>query len=563
MLEYVRYRLGEPTFDVRECQQRGATYAAPLRVLVRLVIYDKEAAANAKVVKDIREQEVYMGELPLMTDNGTFVINGTERVIVSQLHRSPGVFFDHDKGKTHSSGKLLFNARVIPYRGSWLDFEFDHKDCVYVRIDRRRKIPATILLRGLGYDNEEMINIFFETNKFTLEAGKCIFHIVPERLRGEIAAFDIKHNDQVLVEEGRRITAKHIREMNKAGLTEVEVPREYLTGKILGHNLIDQATGELVANVNDELTPALIDRCIESGITEIKTLFVNDLDHGPYISNAMRLDTTTNALEALVEIYRMMRPGEPPTKESAENLFQNLFFTDERYDLSAVGRMKFNRRLGREETTGPGTLTKEDIIDVLKELIDIRNGNGTVDDIDHLGNRRVRSVGEMTENQFRVGLVRVERAVKERLRLADSEDLMPQDLINAKPVSAAVKEFFGSSQLSQFMDQNNPLSEVTHKRRVSALGPGGLARERAGFEVRDVHPTHYGRVCPIETPEGPNIGLINSLSVYARTNEYGFLETPYRKVVDGIVTDEVDYLSAIEEGEFVIAQANVAVDEKR
>ena len=561
VLEYVKYRLGEPTFDVRECQQRGATYAAPLRVLVRLVIYDKEAAANAKVVKDIREQEVYMGELPLMTDNGTFVINGTERVIVSQLHRSPGVFFDHDKGKTHSSGKLLFNARVIPYRGSWLDFEFDHKDCVYVRIDRRRKIPATILLRGLGYSNEEMINIFFETNKFTVNADKCLFHIVPERMRGEIAAFDIKHNDQILVEEGRRITAKHIREMNKAGLAEVEVPREYLTGKILGHNLIDQSTGELIANVNEELTPALIERCIDSGITEINTLFVNDLDNGPYISNAMKIDTTANALEALVEIYRMMRPGEPPTKESAENLFQNLFFTDDRYDLSTVGRMKFNRRLGREETTGSGTLTKDDIIDVLKELIAIRNGNGTVDDIDHLGNRRVRSVGEMIENQFRVGLVRVERAVKERLTLADSEGLMPQEIINAKPVSAAVKEFFGSSQLSQFMDQNNPLSQVTHKRRVSALGPGGLARERAGFEVRDVHATHYGRVCPIETPEGPNIGLINSLSVYARTNGYGFLETPYRKVINGIVTDEVDYLSAIEEGEFVIAQASVAVDE--
>ena len=561
VLEYVKYRLGEPTFDVRECQQRGATYAAPLRVLVRLVIYDKETSANAKVVKDIREQEVYMGELPLMTDNGTFVINGTERVIVSQLHRSPGVFFDHDKGKTHSSGKLLFNARVIPYRGSWLDFEFDHKDCVYVRIDRRRKIPATILLRGLGFDNEEMIKIFFETNRFTLTADKCLFNIVPERMRGEISAFDIKHNNQVLVEEGRRITAKHIREMNKVGLTEVEVPRDYLVGKILGHNLVDESTGELVANVNDEITQVIIDRCLESGVSEINTLFVNDLDNGPYISNAMRIDTTTNALEALVEIYRMMRPGEPPTKESAENLFQNLFFTDDRYDLSTVGRMKFNRRLGRENSKGSGTLTKEDIIDVLKELISIRNGNGTVDDIDHLGNRRVRSVGEMIENQFRVGLVRVERAVKERLTLADSEGLMPQEIINAKPVSAAVKEFFGSSQLSQFMDQNNPLSQVTHKRRVSALGPGGLARERAGFEVRDVHATHYGRVCPIETPEGPNIGLINSLSVYARTNDYGFLETPYRKVVNGYVTDQVDYLSAIEEGEFVIAQASVAVDE--
>ena len=480
--------------------------------------------------------------------------------MVSQLHRSPGVFFDHDKGKTHSSGKLLFNARVIPYRGSWLDFEFDHKDCVYVRIDRRRKIPATILLRALGYDNEEMIKLFFETNRFTLSPEQCLFHIIPERMRGEISAFDIKIGGNILVEEGRRITAKHIREMTKAGLAEVEVPREYLVGKILGHNLVDPSTGELVARVNDELTASTLDKCVAAGVREINTLFVNDLDNGPYISNAMRLDVTSNQLEALVEIYRMMRPGEPPTKESAENLFQNLFFTDERYDLSTVGRMKFNRRLGRQEITGSGTLTHADIIDVLKELINIRNGKGNVDDIDHLGNRRVRSVGEMIENQFRVGLVRVERAVKERLTLADSEGLVPQEIINAKPVSAAVKEFFGSSQLSQFMDQNNPLSQVTHKRRVSALGPGGLARERAGFEVRDVHATHYGRVCPIETPEGPNIGLINSMSVYARTNDYGFLETPYRKVVNGKLTDQVDYLSAIEEGEFVIAQASVPVD---
>ena len=561
VLEYVKYRLGEPAFDVRECQQRGATYSAPLRVLVRLVIYDKDAPANTKVVKDIREQEVYMGELPLMTDNGTFVINGTERVIVSQLHRSPGVFFDHDKGKTHSSGKLLFNARVIPYRGSWLDFEFDHKDAVYVRIDRRRKIPATILLRALGYDNEEMIKIFFDTNKFSLNANKFMFHVIPERLRGEMAVFDIKHDGKVIIEEGRRITAKHIRQLEKAGVTEIEVPKDYLYGKILGHNVVDQSTGELLADVNDEITEGLLHKLIDAGVAEIKTLYVNDLDRGAYISNAMRLDTTNNRLEALVEIYRMMRPGEPPTVDSAENLFENLFFTDERYDLSAVGRMKFNRRLGREEIEGTGTLSKEDIIDVLKELIKIRNGNGTVDDIDHLGNRRVRSVGEMIENQFRIGLVRVERAVRERLTLADSEGYMPQEIINAKPVSAAVKEFFGSSQLSQFMDQNNPLSQVTHKRRVSALGPGGLARERAGFEVRDVHTTHYGRVCPIETPEGPNIGLINSLSVYARTNEYGFLETPYRKVVDGHVTDQVDYISAIEEGEYVIAQSSVAVDE--
>jgi DNA-directed RNA polymerase subunit beta len=562
VLEYVKYRLGEPVFDVRECQQQGATYAAPLRVIARLVIYDKEAPGSTKVVKDIREQEVYMGELPLMTDNGTFVINGTERVIVSQLHRSPGVFFDHDKGKTHSSGKLLFNARVIPYRGSWLDFEFDHKDCVFVRIDRRRKIPATILLRALGIDNEEMLDIFFDTDKYFISNENLLLDLIPERLKGALATFDIKHDGKVLVEEGRRITAKHIRQMSKAGIKQLEVPREYLYGSILSHNIIDESTGELVANVNDEITEELLDKLLAEGVTEINTLYVNDLDRGAYISEAMRLDTTSNRLEALIELYRMMRPGEPPTKESAENLFNNLFFTNERYDLSAVGRMKFNRRLGLKDSKGEGTLCKEDIINVLKELISIKNGNGTVDDIDHLGNRRVRAVGEMIENQFRVGLVRVERAVRERLTLADSEGLMPQEIINAKPVSAAVKEFFGSSQLSQFMDQNNPLSQVTHKRRVSALGPGGLARERAGFEVRDVHTTHYGRVCPIETPEGPNIGLINSLAVYARTNEYGFLETPCRRVNKGVVTDKIDYLSAISEGDFVIAQASAPVDEE-
>ncbi len=562
VLEYVKYRLGDPVFDVRECQQRGATYAAPLRVVARLIIYDKDAPGSTKVVKDIREQEVYMGELPLMTDNGTFVINGTERVIVSQLHRSPGVFFDHDKGKTHSSGKLLFNARVIPYRGSWLDFEFDHKDCIFVRIDRRRKIPATILLRALGYDNEEMIKIFFDTNRYIIGDDKILLDLVPERLRGTIATFDISHDGRVLVEEGRRVTAKHIRDMKKAGIQQLEVPKQYLYGNILANNIIDETTGELIAAVNDEITEELFDKLVAANVSDIHTLYVNDLDRGPYISEAMRIDTTTNRLEALVEIYRMMRPGEPPTKDSAENLFGNLFFTSDRYDLSSVGRMKFNRRLGIADDEGDGTLSKEDIICVLKELINIRNGHGTVDDIDHLGNRRVRAVGEMIENQFRVGLVRVERAVKERLTLADSEGLMPQEIINAKPVSAAVKEFFGSSQLSQFMDQNNPLSQVTHKRRVSALGPGGLARERAGFEVRDVHTTHYGRVCPIETPEGPNIGLINSLSVYARTNEYGFLETPYRKVINGQVTDQVDYLSAIGEGDFVIAQASVPVDDK-
>jgi len=561
VLEYVNYSLGEPTFDVKECQQRGANYAAPLRVLVRLVIYDREAPASAKVVKDIKEQEIYMGEIPLMTDTGTFVVNGTERVIVSQLHRSPGVFFDHDRGKTHSSGKLLFNARIIPYRGSWLDFEFDHKDCVYVRIDRRRKLPATVLLRALGYDNEQIIKLFFETNRFSFTGQGILLDLIPERLRGDIASFDIKADGQMIVEKGHRITARHIRQMDKAGLKQLDVPRDYLYGKILAHNVIVPSTGELVAKVNDEITEDLLSRIIAAGIEAVDTLYINDLDRGPYMANAMRIDTTETQLDALVEIYRMMRPGEPPAREAAQTLFDNLFFSPDRYDLSAVGRMKFNRRLGRSEITGPGVLTKEDIIDVLKELINIRNGIGAVDDIDHLGNRRVRSVGEMVENQFRLGLVRVERAVKERLSLADAENLMPQEIINAKPVAASIKEFFGSSQLSQFMDQNNPLSEVTHKRRVSALGPGGLARERAGFEVRDVHTTHYGRVCPIETPEGPNIGLINSLAVYARTNEYGFLETPYRKVVDCVVTDEIEYLSAIEEGKYFIAQASAKVDE--
>ncbi|MEJ2329104.1 MAG: DNA-directed RNA polymerase subunit beta [Gammaproteobacteria bacterium] len=562
VLEYVSYRLGEPPFDVRECQLRGVTYAAPLRVLVKLVIYDKDSKSTPPKVKEVREQEIYMGEMPLMTDTGTFVINGTERVIVSQLHRSPGVFFDHDKGKTHSSGKLLFSARVIPYRGSWLDFEFDPKDCVFVRIDRRRKIPATILLRALGYDTEQIVGMFFETDRFELGDKGITVDLVPTRLRGETLDFDVKIKNKLLVEAGRRITQRHIRELDKAGITKLEVPVSFLAGKTLAHNVIDKSTGELLANVNDELTESAIETLLQAGVKQIETIFTNDLDHGPFISDTLRIDPTTSQLEAQVEIYRMMRPGEPPTKDAAENLFNNLFFSLDRYDLSAVGRMKFNRRLGRDESEGEGTLSNDDIIDVLRTLIDIRNGNGTVDDIDHLGNRRVRCVGEMAENQFRIGLVRVERAVKERLSLAESEGLMPQEMINSKPVSAAMKEFFGSSQLSQFMDQNNPLSEITHKRRVSALGPGGLARERAGFEVRDVHPTHYGRVCPIETPEGPNIGLINSLAVYARTNKYGFLETPYRVVQDGKATDEIHYLSAIEEGRYVIAQANAALDEK-
>src|SRR5215813_11181008 len=558
-LEYVSYRLGEPVFDVKECQLRGLTYAAPLRVKVRLIVLDKEAPGAKKPVKDVREQEVYLGEMPLMTDNGTFVINGTERVIVSQLHRSPGVFFDHDRGKTHSSGKLLFSARIIPYRGSWLDFEFDPKDCVFARIDRRRKLPVTIILRALGMNEAEILATFFDTNTFYLSRDEVALELVPARLRGETATFEIRIGDQVIVEEGRRITARHVRQLEDAGVKKLTVPREYIYGKILSHDVVNTDTGEVLAKANEVLTAASVEKLIEAGIAEVNTLYTNDLDRGPYISDTLRIDPAKTRLEALVEIYRMMRPGEPPTKDAAENLFNNLFFNQERYDLSAVGRMKFNRRVGRDSSEGPGVLDKDDIIAVLKTLIDIRNGNGVVDDIDHLGNRRVRSVGEMAENAFRIGLVRVERAVKERLTLAESEGLMPQEMINAKPVAAAVKEFFGSSQLSQFMDQNNPLSEVTHKRRVSALGPGGLTRERAGFEVRDVHPTHYGRVCPIETPEGPNIGLINSLSVYARTNNYGFLETPYRRVTDGRVTDEIEYLSAIEEGQFAIAQANAVL----
>ncbi|MDN5848659.1 MAG: DNA-directed RNA polymerase subunit beta [Nitrococcus sp.] len=557
VLEYVSYRIGEPPFDVKECQLRGQTYAAPLRVRVRLVIYDKDAST----VKDIKEQEVYMGELPLMTRNGTFIVNGTERVIVSQLHRSPGVFFDHDKGKTHSSKKLLFSARVIPYRGSWLDFEFDPKDAIFVRIDRRRKLPATILLRALGYDNEQILDQFFEKNTFHLAKDKIVLELIPERLRGETASFDIYVNNDLLVESGQRITARHIRQMEQGGLAELDVSDDYLTGKVLAHDVVDKSSGEILATANTELTGELVQAMRDARIERVDTLYVNDLDRGAYISTTLRGDPTTTQLEALVEIYRMMRPGEPPTRDAAENLFRHLFFSEDRYDLSPVGRMKFNLRVGRAEVIGSGTLSNEDILDVLRELINIRNGKGQVDDIDHLGNRRARCVGEMAENVFRVGLVRVERAVRERLSLAESEGLIPQELINAKPVAAAIKEFFGSSQLSQFMDQNNPLSEVTHKRRVSALGPGGLTRERAGFEVRDVHPTHYGRVCPIETPEGPNIGLINSLAVYARTNRYGFLETPYRKVIDGQVTNEVEYLSAIEEGRFVIAQANARVSE--
>jgi len=580
-LEYVGYKLGDPVFDERECRQRGMSYGAPLRVTVRLVIYDKES--STKAIKYVKEQEVYLGEIPLMTENGTFIVNGTERVIVSQLHRSPGVFFDHDRGKTHSSGKLLYSARIIPYRGSWLDFEFDPKDALYTRIDRRRKLPVSVLLRGLGYSNEEMLAEFFDINTFHIDPSEGVqLELVPERLRGETLNFDLADGDKVIVEAGKRITARHIRQLEQSGIAALAVPDEYLVGRILAHDVIDANTGELLAQANDEITDDQLQAFRKAGVDSVGTLWVNDLDRGPYLSNTLRIDNTKTQLEALVEIYRMMRPGEPPTKDAAQNLFHNLFFTFERYDLSTVGRMKFNRRVGRKEVTGEAVLydkkyfgerndeeskrlvathgESSDILDVIKVLTEIRNGRGVVDDIDHLGNRRVRSVGEMAENVFRVGLVRVERAVKERLSMAESEGLTPQELINAKPVAAAIKEFFGSSQLSQFMDQNNPLSEVTHKRRVSALGPGGLTRERAGFEVRDVHPTHYGRVCTIETPEGPNIGLINSLAVFARTNQYGFLETPYRKVVDGKVSDDVEYLSAIEENEYVIAQANALLD---
>jgi len=561
LLEYVSYRLGKPEFDVSECVLRGTTYAVSLRVKVRLIIYEKES--TAKVIKDIKEQEVYMGEIPLMTDSGTFVINGTERVVVSQLHRSPGVFFDHDRGKTHSSGKLLYSARIIPYRGSWLDVEFDPKDMVYVRIDRRRKLPASILLRALEYSSQEILEMFYENNTYYISKdGNFSVELVPSRLRGAVLNFDIKNKRTVIVNAGVRITARHIREMEKAKLTKLEVPVEFVIGDALAKDIIDTESGEVLFQCNGEVTEEVVEGLVKAGVTEFETIYTNDLDCGPFISDTLRIDSTTNRLEALVEIYRMMRPGEPPTKESAENLFANLFFSSERYDLSAVGRMKFNRRLGRPDSEGDGVLSREDIVDVIKTLVDIRNGFGTVDDIDHLGNRRIRSVGEMAENQFRVGLVRVERAVKERLSMADSEGLMPQDMINAKPVAAAIKEFFGSSQLSQFMDQNNPLSEVTHKRRISALGPGGLTRERAGFEVRDVHPTHYGRVCPIETPEGPNIGLINSLATYSRTNEYGFLESPVRKVIDGVVSDQIEYLSAIEESGYVIAQASAELNNK-
>ncbi|MDE2154124.1 MAG: DNA-directed RNA polymerase subunit beta, partial [Betaproteobacteria bacterium] len=559
-MEFLGYNLARPAFDVRECQQRSLTFASALRAKVRLIVMDREAAKPT--VKEVKEQEVYMGEIPLMTDKGSFIINGTERVIVSQLHRSPGVFFEHDKGKTHSSGKLLFSARIIPYRGSWLDFEFDPKDILYFRVDRRRKMPVTILLKALGLNNEQILAHFFGFDRYDLMDQGAMMEFVPDHFKGELARFDILDKDgEVIVAKDKRITMRHLRQIEQSGTQRISVPEDFLIGKVLARNVVSEDTGEIVALANEELSEAVLKKIRDAGIRRIETLFTNDLDQGPFISQTLRMDETPDQLAAKVAIYRMMRPGEPPTEDAVESLFKRLFFDADAYDLSRVGRMKFNRRLGREEIEGAMVLSHDDIMEVIKMLVELRNGRGEVDDIDHLGNRRVRCVGELAENQFRAGLSRIERAVKERLGQAETENLMPHDFINSKPISAAIKEFFGSSQLSQFMDQTNPLSEVTHKRRVSALGPGGLTRERAGFEVRDVHPTHYGRVCPIETPEGPNIGLINSLALFARLNEYGFIETPYRRVVDGKVTDQIDYLSAIEEGKYVIAQANAMVDD--
>jgi DNA-directed RNA polymerase subunit beta len=558
-LEYVSYQLGKPGYTVQECLIQGLSYSAPLRIVVRLVIYDRET--NFQEVKDVKEGEVFMGEVPLMTENGSFVINGTERVVVNQLHRSPGVFFDHDKGKTHSSGKVLYSARIIPYRGSWLDFEFDPKDNLFCRIDRRRKIPATIILKAMDMGTEEILQQFYEIDTVQMDKAGVSIELIPSRLRGQTLPVDLKIKSKVIVEANKRITARHVRELEQAKISSLKVEDDFLIGKVLAKDIFNQETGEVLVSANTEVDNSIIELLREANIAEIHTLYINDLDKGPYISTTLRADPTSNRLEALVEIYRMMRPGEPPTKDSAEQLFQNLFFNHERYDLSEVGRMKFNRRLKIDAAKeAPGILDLDDILSVMKGIVAIRDGHDNVDDIDHLGNRRVRSVGEMTANQFRVGLIRVERAVRERLSMAEADELGPQDLINAKPVTAAIKEFFGSSQLSQFMDQNNPLSEITHKRRVSALGPGGLTRERAGFEVRDVHPTHYGRLCPIETPEGPNIGLINSFACYSRTNSYGFIETPYRKVLKGKVTNDIIYLSAIDEGEHIIAQANAVLD---
>lgn len=574
-LQYLGYRLKEPEFSVQECKLRGRSYATALRVKMRLVFKSKKGEKITQPGGEMREQEVYFGELPLMTHTGSFVINGTERVVVSQLHRSPGVFFEHDKGKSHSSGKLLHSARIIPYYGSWIDFEFDAKDCMFVRIDRKRKFPATVLLHALGLTPEEILNTFFDTDRVDYVNGIYKMKMIPDRLRGETLKFDVVVGRKVLIESGRRITAAHIKKLKAEKIADIQVPPDYIIGRTVAHDVINKKTGEVIAYANDEITDELLLAITDAGIKTFKTIYMNEIDQGGFMSWTLRLESATHPVRRVepidapsginlykADIYKVMRPGEPPTKESTESLFNNIFSNPERYNLSDIGRMKFNSRIGCDVDAKKVTLGKEDIINVLKTLVAIRNGKDTVDDIDNLGNRRIRCVGEMVENTVRIGLTRIERVVRERLVVAEAEDLMPQKLINSKPVTAAIKEFFGSSQLSQFMDQSNPLSEVTHKRRISALGPGGLTRDRASFEVRDVHPTHYGRLCPIETPEGPNIGLINSLATYAQTNKYGFIETPYIKVTKSKITQEVEYLSAIQEGQYIIAQANAKVNEK-
>ncbi len=578
MLEFVKYEFEGPKYDVDECRQRGMTYAAPLKVTLRLIVFDIDEETGAKSVKDIKEQDVYMGDIPLMTNNGTFIVNGTERVIVSQMHRSPGVFFDHDKGKTHSSGKLLFAARIIPYRGSWLDIEFDAKDIVHARIDRRRKIPVTSLLYALGMSGEEILNTFYKQvpYKRIKEGWRVPFDA--NRLRGYKAVNDLVDADtgKVVLEAGKKLTVRQARQLAEKGLKALRLTDQELIGHYIAEDLVNTKTGEIYAEAGEEITgterkdgevdisvgKTPLKSLVDFGYKELPLLNIDHVNVGAYIRNTLAVDKNMTRDEALFDIYRVMRPGEPPTVDTAQSMFQSLFFDSERYDLSAVGRVKMNMRLDLDAEDTVRILRKEDILAVIKTLVDLRDGKGEIDDIDHLGNRRVRSVGELMENQYRIGLLRMERAIKERMSSVDIDTVMPQDLINAKPAAAAVREFFGSSQLSQFMDQTNPLSEITHKRRLSALGPGGLTRERAGFEVRDVHPTHYGRICPIETPEGPNIGLINSLATYARVNKYGFVETPYRKVKDGRVTDEVIYLSAMEEGRYTVAQANSAIDGK-
>jgi DNA-directed RNA polymerase subunit beta len=563
-LEFVSYSLGEPKYDVDECHQRGMTFAAPLKVTIQLVIWDVDPESGVRSIKNVKEQEVYFGEIPLMTRNGTFMINGTERVIVSQLHRSPGVFFDHDKGKTHASGRLLYSGRIIPYRGSWIDFEFDARDILYVRVDRRRKFHATVLLRALGMTTEDLLNYYYKTDTIVLDGRKAVKLFKPEQLAGVKASRDIRHPDsnEIIVKEGRKFTKAVIRQMEAAGVEQVPITLEEVLGRVSAHDIVDPKTGEVLVETNQELTQERYDLLRERGISQIEVLFIDDLHVGPSLRNTLLQDKISTPDEAIMEIYRRLRPGDPPTPETATAFFHNLFFNPDRYDLSKVGRLKLNHKLKLNVPLEQGTLRREDILEVVRYLIELKNGNGQIDDIDHLGNRRVRAVGELVENQYRIGLVRMERAIKERMSLQDIETLMPQELINYKPVSAVIKEFFGSSQLSQFMDQTNPLSEITHKRRLSALGPGGLTRERAGFEVRDVHPTHYGRVCPIETPEGPNIGLIASLSTYARVNDYGFVETPYREVEKGRVTDRIRFCSALEEEDLVIAQANAPIDAK-